>query len=149
MSTTNRLAWAPSSSRRKLLFALVTMVLVCTMFPSVVHGQRAAASLGTKVKKKFRRSNRDGRTASTDDNGYYVQGEDNSTIAKATAIITTIFVRPFEGLINSSSDENDEKQQDSDATETARIVVAVLFTFVAILLSFWKYNLSNRKEDGE
>ena len=131
------------------MLALVTMVLVCTMFPSVVHGQRAAASLGTKVKKKFRRSNRDGRTASTDDNGYYVQGENNSTIAKATAIITTIFVRPFGDLFSTSSDEDDEQHQDSDTTETTRIVVAVLFTLVAILLSFWKYHLSNRKEDGE
>ena len=136
-------------SPRMKLYLMVFLLVGCAI--PAIQGQRAAASLGTKV-KKFRRSNRGDKTKTSSSDEYFVQGENNATIV---ATMKAIFVRPLKELFHlqssSSSTEGDKERQSSNpsSTEGVAIVVALLVGLVTILFSFWKYYTSNRKEDGE
>ena len=156
--------WMMSPTRKKIYLMIFLLVFVGCTIPTI-QGQRAAASLGTKVKKfrDNRSSNKRGnndKTKTSDE--YYVQGENKNNNATIVATMNAILVRPLKELFlhiqssssssSSSSTEGDtnERQNSNPPTEAGAIVVALLVGLFTILYSFWKYYVSkNRKEDGE
>ena len=152
--------WMMSPTRRTKIYLIMLFLLLVGCTIPTIQGQRAAASLGTKVKKFRDRSNRDKTKTSSGSDEYYVQGENNTTIV---ATMNAILVRPLKELFvhiqsssspSSSTDGDNNERKNSfnpPTTEAIAIIVALMVGLVTILYSFWKYYMSSnrKKEDGE